>query len=57
MLSFGLGTMITMFSLGFLSKYIWKLKSPHIYKFVGIVLMYFSYESIARAFMSVYNCR
>lgn len=57
MLFFGLGTMVTMFSLGFLSKYFWKLKTSHIYKLIGIVLIYFSYESVARAFMSVYNCR
>lgn len=57
MFFFGLGTMVTMFSFGFLSKYVWKLKNPKIYRFVGIVLLYFSYISIARAFMSVYNCR
>ncbi len=57
MFFFGLGTIITMFSLGFFSKYFLKFKNPTAYKIVGLVLMYFSYESIARAFMSVYNCK
>jgi len=57
MFSFGLGTMFTMFSFGFLSKYLIKLKHQAVYKLIGVILIYFSYESIARVFMSIYNCR
>ncbi|GAB6078329.1 sulfite exporter TauE/SafE family protein [Hydrogenobaculum acidophilum] len=57
MLSFGMGTMITMFSFGFMSKYITRLKHQAMYKLIGLILIYFSYESIARVYMSIYNCR
>ncbi len=57
MLSFGMGTMITMFSFGFVSKYITRLKHQAVYKLIGLILIYFSYESIARVYMSIYNCR
>ncbi len=57
MFSFGFGTMITMFSFGFVSKYVTKLRHQAVYKLIGIILIYFSYESIARTYMSIYSCR
>ncbi|MGC8677932.1 MAG: sulfite exporter TauE/SafE family protein [Hydrogenobaculum sp.] len=48
---------LIMFSFGFLSKYLIKIKHQAVYKLIGVILIYFSYESIARVYMSIYNCR
>jgi len=57
MLCFGLGTMVTMFAFGFFSKYVIVLRNQAVYKLIGLVLLYFSYESIARVFMSILSCK